>query len=701
MRNHTTPNPISPLAILTVFALIITALAAPVAVAERVFHVSPTGSDEASGASPAEAFGSIIRARDAIRALKADGALTGPVTVRIAGGQYEITEPLVFGPEDSGAADAPIAYVAAPGETPVIFGGRSVTGWQVGDDGRWTVTLPAVRDGDWYFQQLFVNGDSMPRTRLPREGFYRIEDFPNRDRDPWSAPSDWFLFAEGDIRADWRNLNDVEVVIPRFWVSSRQKIDRVDPDERRVQFTFTSRYRYSDDFSSSGARYFIENVAEALDTPGQWYLDRPTGVLTYLPRPGETPDTVSVVAPVARHMLLLEGDAAAGRMVEHLRFEGLTFTCSNWMLPDGNPGDAQSAPAVDGAVILTGARHCAIERCVFTDLNSYGIEMRDGCQRIRIAGNDMMRLGGGGIRMSGGAMGDHPDLRTGWNTIADNRILHIGLTYHAATGVFLQHSGSNRIVHNEIGYTYYSGITVGWIWGYRPSVSTHNEFAFNHIHHIGQGFLSDMGAIYTLGVSPGTVIRNNLIHDVHSHGYGGWGIYPDEGSSHLLVEDNIVYHTKQAPFHQHFGRENIVRNNIFALPIENLIWRSQVEDHISFIMERNIILWEGDTLLLYGRWGDRTYMHRPGKPGMDPVEGNQTHLFDWNLYWNPDKTRDEIRFADRTWDEWQASGQDKNSRFADPGFADPHGGDFTLPADSPAWGLGFQPIDMSTVGPRR
>jgi len=659
-----------------------------------VLYVSPGGGDTADG-TEGDPFAALTGARDAIRALKSSGGFTKPVTVVLRGGTYEIDGPFTLTPGDSGTESCPVAYRSFPGETAVISGGRRISGWKDRGDGVWTAALPEVREGTWNFRQLHVNGERRKRPRLPREGYFLIADFPLKDNPAWSAKSNWFRYAEGDIDPGWTNIGDVEIVCPRFWVSSRQAIASIDEATRTVTFRDSTRYRYSDDFSTDGARYYADNVFEAFDEPGEWYLDRPTGTLFYRPLPGEDMMSADIVAPFADQLVRLEGRPLENAFVEHVAFEGLAFSHNNWMLPPGLVGDGQSAPEVEGAIYLEGARHCAFRDCAVTGLSSYAVQIDRGCTHNRFEYNELADLGGGGFRIGGGSAYDHPLLRTGANVIADNHIHHIGLDHHAATGVWIQHAFGNRIVHNHIHHTYYSSIAIGWVWGYARSISSHNVIEYNHVHDVGQGMLSDMGGIYLLGEAPGTVVRNNYFHDITSHGYGGWGIYTDEGSSNVLIENNVVFRTKCGGFHQHYGRENIIRNNIFAFSTEGQIIKSRVEPHLTLVFENNIVYWtEGP--LLGGRWDGKDFgIYNP----FDRKRATgQTTEFDYNVYYNP--TSAEVRFGEWTFGEWKARGRDRHSVIADPLFADPENGDFTLSPGSPALMLGFVPIDLGDVGPR-
>jgi hypothetical protein len=265
--------------------------------------------------------------------------------------------------------------------------------------------------------------------------------------------------------------------------------------------------------------------------------------------------------------------------------------------------------------------------------------------------------------------------------LSDNEIGDGGRRYHQAVGVLIGRCTGVQLLHNHIHDLDYSGVSVGWTWGYQNGEAYGNIIEYNHIHHIGRGMLSDMGGIYTLGVQPGTRLRYNHIHDVESRGYGGWGIYNDEGSSYILVENNLVYRTKSNPYNQHYGRDNIIRNNIFAFGREAQFSRGRVEPHNSFFFTNNILYFDTDGAVLAGNWKELQA------------------TIDRNLYCNASGR--PLSFAGQPFEEWQAQGADQHSLIADPLFKDPAGGDFNLDPNSPAFSLGFVPFDLSTVGPRR
>jgi len=302
--------------------------------------------------------------------------------------------------------------------------------------------------------------------------------------------------------------------------------------------------------------------------------------------------------------------------------------------------------------------------------------------------------------VNGGVEHNHPLERTRGNIITDNHIDHYGVEYPSAVGILLMHTEGNVVMHNEIHHGGYTGISIGWHWGYQRSISRDNHIEFNHIHHIGQGLLSDMGAIYTLGVSPGTTIRNNLIHDVDANHYGGWGIYNDEGSSHILIENNVVYDTKFAGYNIHYAKEVTVRNNIFAFGRLQQLSRSRVEPHKSVFFERNIVLW-AEGALLNGAWRDKPYkFYFNPKSAKGAHETTSTFDMDWNVYFNPKQKLEAVKFNGLAWPAWQKTGKDRHSVYADPLFVDAAKRDFRLKPESPALRLGFEPIDVSAVGPR-
>lgn len=660
-------------------------LAATAAGAEYDFHVHPAGSDkwsgrfaEVNGDKTDGPFRTLARARDAVRALREKDKLDRPVRVAVHAGRYELTEPFVLSPADSGTEASPTIYEGVGDKPTVLSGGSLVSDLKL-DGGRWSAKLPESF-AEVKPRQISVNGAWRGQSRLPAEGTYTIAGLAGADaRARYNTPANRFEYAEGQIDPKWHNLTDVEAVVLHFWVDTHLPIQSVDAEKRIATFDRFSKRRFTEDHGTPTARYYLSNVREAL-TPGTFYFDRAECTLTYVPTADEGTKQPEVVVPRLTAVVELRGEPKAGKFVEHVQLRNLQLSETIWNPQPGDAVDLQAASQVSGAVVLTGARHCTVEDCTVQNVGGYGIELRDGCRSVKLAGNAIEWTGAGGIKISGGAAKSAENLRTSNNEVVDNRLLHLGRTWHSGVGILVQHAAGNRIAHNEIGDLYYTGISCGWVWGYAESVSRDNVIEFNHIHHVGQKLLSDMGGVYLLGVSPGTVVRNNLIHDIAAYGYGGWGLYTDEGSSEIVLENNVVYNTTDAGFHQHYGRENVIRNNVFAFGRDEQLARSRMEPHLSFTLERNIVYYrEGEALAK--NWSDDKF------------------ALDFNVYWN---VAGPVTFpGGKTLDEWQQRGFDKHSIVADPKFVNPEQGDFSLQSDSPALKLGIKSIDVSRVGPRK
>ena len=520
------------------------------------------------------------------------------------------------------------------------------------------------------------------------------------DKSGPKALRDRFHFRPGDIR-DLGRSPDAEIhIFPAWgWVNAILSIDRID---RGKNIVFVKNKNCSQELRP-GNRYFVENASDALNSPGEWSLDRREGRLYYWPK---DPDfqRQGVVAPALDRIIDLCGDVEgedegsirptnapsakedkARAYVEHVTFRGFTFRHTKYSLEM-----ASVYTPDDGAIWLRRARHCVVERCKFLGVGGYAVRLSLNSSDNQILGNTVAEAGQGGVLMKGYETARQPRR----NLVAGNHIHHCGRIWKHVAGVYVTTGSDNRIAHNTITDVPRYGISLK---SFRKGSASHNNVVeYNRLLRTNLE-TNDTGAIETLGrdrEDSGNVIRCNLILDVvglktSPEGemitpHYTWGIYLDDYSSGTHVYGNIVARTVRGAIHVHLGRNNVFENNILVDAHDQQFECNGREFMANNKFVRNIVCFHRGALMRIQRWHDKVLSE-----------------CDQNLYWQigADLAKSEEGITPKgPLAQWQAAGYDKRSLVADPCFLAPEQDDYRLAPESPAWALGFKAIDVERIG---
>lgn len=627
-------------------------------------------------------------AKEKAKSVSADKA----VTVWFREGTYVLDSELNFTSEDKDN----VIYRSYPDEKAAFSGSKEISDWsETTINGvNAFVTDIDIESEDDYFRSLFKGNKRLSRSPYPKEGVFKVAD-PKIDESVTQEHAPEFFthsavfYAHTKDVLDFENQKDIDIKLMHFWCDELLPIHSVDAKTGRIETTKpTSMTVRVDD------NYVFENVKEALSLPGEWYLDRAEQKLYYIPEEGDTVDNTVLYAGINEQLITFNG-------AKNVSFQGIDFINTDWDHVSGtwfsdfstsNPlyqnlkydcVHPQAAFETPSAIYVAASSGINFTDCRFENISYTALKFDKASKDCSVTSCLFNEIGANAIFIHG----DFVVPATTQNiNVTDCHISRYGRIFNNAIGILLTHAINCNLSNNEIHDDWYTGISVGWNWGYTDNPTSGIKICNNLIYNIGNGWLSDMGGIYTLGIQPDTVISGNIIYNVGcdegAYGYGGWGVYLDEGSSYILVENNLVYDCSSQTFHQHYGKDNIVRNNIFAFGGEGAFIISKNEDHNSLTLTSNILVVDNQ-----------------------PIYKNTVSV-DWfiddkNIYYDYTKggnvySGNSMKIGDRFYIPAMTDrGYYNNGIFEDPLFKDAETRDFTLAENSPALRNGFVPFEYN------
>jgi len=681
------------------------------------FTVATNGNDANPGTKE-QPFASLEGARDSVRKLKKSSGLpAGGVTIWIRGGTYPLSKTFTLGAEDSGNPESPVVFRSYSGEKVTLTGGRSITGFVPYKDEILKADVGPQGLKGISFRQLFLDGKRQPLARYPNAdpanpitgGWAYVDgelvpmykDIPGEDKRT--------LHPKASDLHHWSHPEEAEVFIyARYnWWNDIVKVQSVDESSRTISLSKDCSYSIR-----PNDRYFVQNLLEELDSPGEWFLDKINSTLYFWPPSSLEGKTLS--APALKTLVHLDPGTS------DITFRGLNLECCGGT-----------------AVEMKRTTNCLIAGCTLRNIGDKGgnaISINGGKNNGAV-GNDISEIGRSGIVLEGG---DRITLTPAGNYADNNHIHHMGIYHKQGVGVELTGCG-NRASHNLI----HEGPRFGILfWG------NNHVIEYNHLHHLSLE-TADTGAMYTGGrdwiSARGTVLRYNYIHDIlgFSEENGkwrtsafAWGIYLDDNTGGVDVIGNVIARCSRSCLHLHDGRDNLIQNNIFVeggkeqvtysgWMATNKFWTrfhddlvkgyDSIKDQPAWKGMRNIGISPDKSVLTNGMvmLGDQFYCNIIDYRGTNsnlycmkdvPFDRN---TFDYDLISHHDlPVKNEIKLSNTnapkpatTWEGWQQLGNDKHSQIADPLFVDASKDNYAIRPESPAYQLGFKAIPMEKIGP--
>ncbi len=576
-------------------------------ISAKDIYVSPQGNDSNSGTMQSP-LATIKKVKDAAYAAL-QNSTEDEVKIWFFGGIYSISAPILFAPVHRMNKNVSIELKAIKGEKPVFSGGIVLTNWTKNKEGLWEVQLPEDFQKKQLPRELFINQKRARRARFPNDGYLRVKKVGEDRRTN-------FFFGENDFPVPQKPDN-VELVLLHDWSISRIGIEQIEEKNNQLIAVDSIGAKQPDFFNldhwEDNPRYFLENAAEFIDEDYEWAALADTKKIVLKLPDSENPANLEIVIPFSNGLVVLEGSEK--HAVRNIHFEGITFRNAAWAIPEKGYCGVQACHfdprpkelgwnVVSAAVEARWAENCSFENCSFENLGGSGIWLGTGCKNCSIDNSFFSDISGNGIMIGEGRDREvnggkwyktAPEQVALGNSITNSIVTDCGTQFYGAVGIWCGLTAQTTIKNNQIYDLPYSGISIGWMWSPEPTPCRENVITGNHIHHIMQ-ILSDGGGIYMLGLQPGSEILNNQIHDVKINAGRAEsnGMFLDEGTTDVVVANNLIYNIAKSPLRFHRATVNLVKNNQLFCRDENPPIRYNRTEEDDIKKENNKVFSEGD-----------------------------------------------------------------------------------------------------------
>ncbi len=727
-------------------------------------------------------FATVDHARSAVASLNKTGLTQ--ITVQIRAGTYSLPATLRFTAADSGSPGLTITYQNYPGETPVISGGVRVSNWTNAGGNLWKVTLPASTQyfENLFYNGV---RRLRPRLGGALGTFFRFAGPiylpgaapPAKAPDPncsvyfdgmgWEC-FDRFQYAPTDpVSNTWKNLappvnnhcgqpagnpalaGDIELVNFEQYSISKLRLSCVDPANHIVYLTGPTATE-ADHPTAHGFvanhRYLLENIQDELNTAGQWFVDRSSSpwTLSYIANAGENPNEDTVIVPQVQQLLVASG-------LQYVTFQGLTFAHDDFTITTA--GYDGMSPIL-AALSFQNSQHILFDSSVVAGTSGAALEFvscvdkssPNWCAAVdagAVTANNVIQnsafydIGANAVRI--GVSGKPSNTNANvpqFHTLRNNVVAAYGRVFPGSTGIEQGEGHDNLYTHNDVYDGYKGAIHICYCSSSdaNPPFTNNNVISFNHVYNLFQGIANDSGSLYIGAGTPsppssgtGNKILNNWVHDVNdasvmdSDGYGGDGLYADDFTGQVDIENNLVYRVsgnavsfsgpRAGP-----GQSSTVKNNILAFARQSLLnaynpysFGATPPSSMFFTASNNILYFDrkasdsfyaqggctyaGQAYTAFEQWSSNMFWRTDGSFSSDSKGFHVQQARDTTNYCGDKTSWTYYSFAG-----WQALGEDALSVVQNPGFNNPSypSDDFSLPKGSP--GVGFVVFDYTQAG---